>query len=182
MKLIVILPTGLHSMMVRLASIHSGRVVGWSLLLITGMVLLPACRDSFGDHPPVYPVNGKVVVDGKPMNGGTILFECVGAGDGAPKGPEGAPFRVTGKINNEGVFRLVAYPGKEGMPAGEYKVGIVPLKGRSDGNLLDRKPSPAKKGKAATAPMQYADPKTSGLTAQVLKDGPNEPLFELKLR
>jgi hypothetical protein len=75
MKLIVILPTGLHSMMVRLASIHSGGVVGWSLLLITGMVLLPACRDSFGDHPPVYPVNGKVVVDGKPMNGGTILFE-----------------------------------------------------------------------------------------------------------
>lgn len=167
-------------MMVRFASTKFGRAFAWSLLLLAGTMLLPACRDSFGNHPPVYPVKGKVVVKGTPMIGGTIIFEYAGGNRDGPKGPDGAPFRVTGKINDEGTFNLVAYPGSGGMPEGEYKVGILPTKGRTEGNFLDRKSSPATKGKAVVIPTLYADPKSSGLTARVLKSEPNEPVFELK--
>ena len=103
------------------------------------MSLLPACSNSFDDHPPVYPVKGKVLLNGKPMSGGTIIFEYEGEGSDAPKGPPGEPFRVTGKINSEGTFNLVAYTGSEGMPAGKYKVGILAVQGRSENNLFDRK-------------------------------------------
>jgi hypothetical protein len=144
------------------------------------MILLPACSNSFEDHPPVYPVKGKVLLKGKPMNGGTILFEFSGEGGDAPKGPSGGPFRVTGKINNEGTFNLVAYAGAEGMPAGDYRVGILAVQGRSESNLFDRKEIVTKKGGSAVSSNRYADPKTSGLTTQVSKDRPNEPVFDLK--
>ena len=73
------------------------------------------------------------------MSGGTIIFEYDGEGGDAPKGPPGEPFRVTGKINSEGTFNLIAYAGSEGMPAGNYKVGILAAQGRSENNLFDRK-------------------------------------------
>jgi hypothetical protein len=167
-------------MMIRRASLRSGQVHWEMLLILAGMIVLSACSDSFDDHPPVYPVKGKVVLRGKPTSGGTIIFEYAGEGSDAPKGPPGQPFRVTGKIDNEGTFSLVAYAGSEGMPAGNYKVGILAVQGRSESNLLDRKMILPKKAVSAVSSNHYADPKTSGLTAQVSKDGPNEPLFDLK--
>lgn len=104
----------------------------------------------------------------------------MGADSDALKGPPGQPFRVTGKITSEGRFNLVAYPGSEGVPAGNYKVGISTLQGRSESNLFGRKLEIEKKTRFAASRNQYADPKTSGLTTQVSKDGPNEPVFDLK--
>ncbi len=167
-------------MMIRRASLRSCQALRGRLLLLAGMILLPACSNSFEDHPPVYPVKGKVLLGGKPINGGTIIFEYDGKGGDAPQNPSGGPFRVTGKINNEGTFNLVAYTGSEGMPAGNYKVGILAVQGRSESNLLDRKVNAIKKERTALSSNQYADPKTSGLTAQVSEDKPNEPVFDLK--
>jgi hypothetical protein len=159
----------------RSAQVHWGR-----LLLLAGTISLSACSNSFDDHPPVYPVKGKVILKGKPMTGGTIIFEYAGEGGGAPKDSSGGPFRVTGKIDNEGAFNLVAYVGSEGVPAGYYKVGISKARGRSEGSLFGRELILQKKGSSAVSDSQYADPKTSGLTAQVSKDAPNEPVFDLK--
>jgi hypothetical protein len=167
-------------MMIRRAGLRSRHVVGRRLLLLAGMILLPACSNSFEVHPPVYPVKGKVLVSGKPMNGGTIIFELDGKGSDAPQNSAGGPFRVTGKINGDGIFNLVAYTGSEGMPAGNYKVGILAVQGRSENNLFDRKVIVTKKGRSAVSSNQYADPKTSGLTALVSEEKPNEPVFELK--
>jgi hypothetical protein len=114
------------------------------------------------------------------MHGGTIIFEYAGEAAVAPKGPRGEPFRVTAKINNEGTFNLVAFTGSEGMPAGNYKVGILAVRGRSESNLFGRELVIEKKSQSAVSSNQYADPKTSGLTAQVSKDSPNEPVFDLK--
>lgn len=160
------------------ASRRSGQVC-WFWLL-AGTILLPACSNSLEEHPPLYPVKGKVNLDGKPMAGGTILFEYAG-GDGpdAPKGAAGGPFRATAKIK-DGAFNLIGYAGAEGMPAGNYKVGISASQGRSEDGPLGRDVMLPRKGKAAVSFKQYADPKTSGLTAQVSKDGPNEPVFDLK--
>jgi hypothetical protein len=161
----------------RSAQVHWGR-----LLLLAGTIPLSACSNSFDDHPPVYPVKGKVTMKGKPMTGGTIIFEYAGDGGDAPKDSSGGPFRVTGKIDNEGAFNLVAYVGSEGVPAGNYKVGISKLRGRSESNLFGRELILQKKEKARSlvSDNQYADPKTSGLTAQVSKDAANEPVFDLK--
>ncbi len=167
-------------MMIRRASLRSCHVLWGSFSLLTAMVLLSACSNSFEDHPPVYPVKGKVLLNGQPMNGGTIIFEFAGEGADAPKSPSGGPFRVTGKINNEGMFNLVAYVGSEGMPAGNYKVGILAVQGRSESNLFDQRSIVTKKVRSTVSSNQYADPKTSGLTAQVSKDKPNEPVFDLK--
>jgi hypothetical protein len=168
------------SMMIRRTSLQFRQFLWLRLLLLAGTILVSACSDSFEDHPPVYPVKGKVIVKGKPMSGGTIIFEYVGEGSDAPKGPPGGPFRATGKIDNEGTFNLSAYVGSEGMPAGDYKVGISARQGRSESNLFDRQSAPPKKVNTAVSGNQYADPKTSGLTAQVSNDKPNEPVFDLK--
>ena len=117
----------------RSARVHWGR-----LLLLAGTIPLSACGPAFNEHPPVYPVKGKVNVKGKPMTGGTIIFEYAGEGSDAPKVSPGEPFRVTGKIDNEGAFNLVAYVGSEGVPAGHYKVGISNARGRSESNLFGR--------------------------------------------
>jgi hypothetical protein len=65
-------------------------------------------------------------------------LKYLGEGSDALKGAPGEPFRVTGKINNERTYNLVAYPGSEGMPAGNYKVGISTVQGRNESNILNR--------------------------------------------
>jgi hypothetical protein len=165
--------------MIRKELLQSGRVIWLRPLLLAGTILLPACSNSLEDHPPLYPVKGKVIFDGKPMMSGTIIFEFSGDGADAPKGSGGGPFRVTSKIK-DGTFNLIGYAGSEGMPAGNYKVGILATQGRSEDNLFGREIVLPKKGKSALAFSRYADPKTSGLTAQVSKDEPNEPVFDLK--
>ena len=53
--------------MIRMALLQSGRVDWLWLLLLAGTILVPACSNSLEDHPPLYPVKGKVILDGKPM-------------------------------------------------------------------------------------------------------------------
>ena len=165
----------IHRTLFRSAQLRWGRS-----LLLAGTISLAACSNSFDDHPPVYPVKGKVILKGKPMTGGTIIFEYAGEGGDAPKDSSEGPFRVTGKIDNEGAFNLVAFVGSEGVPAGNYKVGISNARGRSESNLFGRELILQKKSSPAMSDNQYADPKTSGLTTQVSKDAPNEPVFDLK--
>jgi hypothetical protein len=165
--------------MIRTTLLQSGRVNWLSLLLLAGTIVLAACSSSLEDHPPLYPVKGKVILDGKPMPGGTIIFEYSGDGADAPKGAGGGPFRVTSRIK-DGAFNLIGYAGAEGMPAGNYKVGILATQGRSEEGLFGRELVLPKKGKSAISISRYADPKTSGLKSEVFKDKPNEPIFDLK--
>src|SRR5271156_1765668 len=99
-------------MMIRKASLQSGQAYWLWLLLLAGTNLLPACSNSLEEHPPLYPVQGKVILDGKPMTGGTVIFEHSSDGADAPKGAAGGPFRATAKIN-DGTFKLNGYAGSE---------------------------------------------------------------------
>ena len=126
-------------MMIRRTSLRSGQVHWGRLLLLAGMLLLPACSNSFDDHPPVYPVKGKVNFQRETDERRNDHFRVRRKGQRCSQRPSGGPFRVTGKINNEGTFNLVAYTGSEGMPAGNYKVGILAVQGRSESNLFNRK-------------------------------------------
>ncbi len=165
--------------MLRRESLQSARACWTRLLLVAVTVLLSACSRSLDDHPPLYPVKGNVIRNGKPMPGGTVIFEYAGDGASAPKGVGGGPFRATAKIH-EGAFSLNGYAGAQGMPAGKYMVGILATQGRSEGGLFGREIVLPQKGKSAVPADRYADPKTSGLNA-VVKDQDNEiPPFELK--
>ena len=134
-----------------------------------GTIPLPACNNALEDHPPLYPVKGKVLLNGQPMAGGTIIFEYSGDGADAPKGTAGGPFRATAKIK-DGTFNLIGWlRSAEGMPAGNYKVGILAIQGRSEAGLFGREIVPVKKGKSAVSVNQYADPEKLGADSSSLQ-------------
>jgi hypothetical protein len=153
---------------------------GGLLSLLAGMLLLPACSDSLEKHPPVYPVNGQVLVNGKPLVAGVVVFESESPVESAPGGQKAQPLRATGKIENDGKFTMRAYPGEDGLPEGKYKVSVTARAGRSESNLFNKAELTIVKGKSDVVKGKYADLKTSGLHAQVYADKPNEPVFELK--
>jgi hypothetical protein len=149
--------------------------------LCFGAVVFLGCSSSDGDHPPVYSVKGKVLFKGAPVSSGVVLFELEG-GDQTPSNgaqPGGGPLRASGQIAPDGSFHLIAYQGADGVPAGNYKVGISSVPPRTEGNILEASAS-AKKGNPDVLHGKYADPKTSGLKAEVFKDKANEPTFDLK--
>ncbi len=133
------------------------------------------------DHPPVYPVKGKVTYKGKPITEGSVIYEPEGGGEakGSPAEPGAGPLRVSGRIQADGTFQLWAFPGVEGMPEGHYKVGISSRRGHTEGGILDVGPN-VKKTNQDVLRGRYSDPKTSGLKDEVAKDRPNEPSFDLQ--
>jgi hypothetical protein len=156
-----------------------GRVERLMIALLTAASL--ACTHWPGDdHPPVYPVKGKVLYKGHPIVGGVVVYEF---DEGEAQGPATSAgrgsLRATGRIEPDGSFRLVAFPGAEGVPEGRYRVGISSMPPRTEGGILDSARS-ATKGNPDVLRGRYADPKTSGLHAEVVKDAANEPTFDLK--
>jgi hypothetical protein len=147
-------------------------------MVATVAALLSGC-DGSGGHPPVCPLEGKVLFKGTPISGGIVVFELEG-GEPASSNKEqsSGPFRATGRIHEDGRFRLQAFPGTEGVPAGNYKVGISSMPPRTEASIFDG--GAVKKGNPDVLHGRYADPKTSGLKAQVVKGQPNEQTFDLK--
>jgi hypothetical protein len=165
-------------MRVRFRVSDSARNAG--LLLLCGAAFSLGCGQGPGDHPPVYPVNGKVLYKGKPISGGVVLYELEGGDSSSRKADSpGGTLRATGKIAADGSFRLMAFSGTDGVPEGKYRVGISSMPPRSEGNLLEVAGN-AKKGNPDVLAGRYADPSKSGLRTEVFKDQANEPKFDLK--
>jgi hypothetical protein len=112
--------------------------------------------------PPLHPVRGSVYLDGSPVAGAFVVLT-----EQEPKGRRGA--RGDGMTEADGSFVISALTPGDGLPAGKYAVTVTlrkPLftpEGKRGPNLL---------------PAKYADPATSGLTAEV-KEGANELKIEL---
>jgi hypothetical protein len=139
----------------------TSRVFG--LLLAAGLTIagISGCSKEFGDErPPGQPVNGQVLLDGKPLTSGdVVLVSATYASE------------YHGQIGADGHFTIKTGD-VEGAPEGEYRVRIDP------------EPKQGTKGPAkrpATRlpyPGRYADETTSDLTFTV-KPGNND--LELKL-
>lgn len=117
------------------------------------------------DGPPIYPVEGKVLVDGKPAEKAEVIFHPL-SGD-----TKGSP-PPTAQVEADGTFRPSTRLAHDGAPAGEYGISIV-----------WRKITVVEGEEIAGADIlkgRFSDPKRSGLTATI-KEGDNilEP-FELK--
>ncbi|NJO24457.1 MAG: hypothetical protein HC868_18030, partial [Sphingomonadales bacterium] len=65
--------------------------------------------------PKLHPVSGKLLFDGKPIEGATLVFHPVGGGDLKPSGTTKA----------DGSFTLSTYPHGDGAPAGDYVVLVT---------------------------------------------------------
>lgn len=131
-------------------------------LAAVGCLVLVGCGP---DGPKLYPVTGKVLVDGKPAEHATLTFHPVGGGADAP--------RPRATVKADGSYALTTTTTGDGAPAGDYAVTVEwwlsPAKKYSD---PDRPP-------VNHVAAKYGNPETSKLTARV-GEGPTEvPAFEL---
>lgn len=127
-----------------------------ALLLGLCILTLVGCGDGkIARHP----VEGKVLVNGKPVEDAMVVFCPVGGSDELQK------VRPAGKTDANGNFVLTTFEKEDGAPAGEYQVMI-----RWEGNSGPRAPG-----------KQYANPKKSGLTATVKSEKTTLDPFELSV-
>ena len=134
------------------------RIMAGAALVFVGV----SCSKS--DRIPVFPVQGTVLLDGKPVAHAFVVFHPLGntgPGDLHPRA----------QADQDGTFVLSTYESDDGAPAGEYRVTVQKYKAPTDSdngpptNLL---------------PGRYAKPDSSKLNARV-QDGQNDlPPFQLK--
>lgn len=148
-------------------------VFGLSLILCVGCG--SAEVDKFtSKRPKTFPVSGTVKLNGQPVAGATVIF--------APD-PAGTPNSIAASAVTDasGNYSLRAYPPVKGAVPGKYKVAIskmeLPPSAATGPNAHDAPPPPPLK---SLIPENYADPKKSGLTADIPEGGRNDLHFDLK--
>ena len=156
-------PLMITSLVVKLAPVHAATARFLGLLLAAGLTIagIAGCGQEFGDaRPPIQPVKGQVLLDGKPLTSGEVVLVSSKYAS-----------EHHGTIGSDGHFTIKSGDA-EGAPEGEYRVRIDPepkqgTKGR-----------PARTSTSLPYPAHYADATTSDLTFTV-KPGDND--IELKL-
>jgi hypothetical protein len=127
-------------------------------------LLFPACAKS--ERKPVYPVEGRVLFDGKPVPGAQVILHPLGD-------DKDHPVRPLGQVAADGTFRLTTYDAGDGAPEGAYAVTVALLKKPAgvEGDLSRN-----------VLPARYANPQTSPLRAEIGKGGTELPPFQLTHR
>jgi hypothetical protein len=145
-----------------------------AVLLLLG--LIAGCGES---GPEVYPVKGRVTVNGQPIRAqiGTInLVPDKSKGNNTTLQP-------TGYLDEDGTYTVYYAKGKKGAPPGWYKVQIVASQ-LGEGPPIST-PRPEGKGPGPLPPgplfdSKYTRAETSGLAFEVVKD-PAAGAYDLKL-
>lgn len=120
-------------------------------------------RRNAGNRPGTVPVSGVLTLDGQPVEGATVMFVPA-------KGGLYAGGAAAGKTDGKGKYTLTTFKPGDGAVPGTYTV-VITL------NVTDER------GEVKSLlPKRYADPRTSGLTVEVAKQGPNEFYFDLMSR
>lgn len=96
------------------------------LLLMIAVAGAGGCQKGMpAELGPLYPVQGKVTLGGKPLRGGNVLFFAL-EHDVKISQPQGL-------IDAQGNYTVASY-GKDGAPAGKYRVTVDPA---SDDKSMD---------------------------------------------
>jgi hypothetical protein len=132
------------------------RVGGLFALLVT----VAGCSKKLPANPKVYLVAGKVTLNGEPVRGGAVHFDCA----------ESSSYDGSGTIGANGTYSAGAFVGQKGLVPGEYKVWIEPYARGVHGPL---------EGAPTTIPSQYQSPSSSGLTYAVKSE---ENTFNIELK
>lgn len=124
-------------------------------------------------RPETVPVTGVVTLDGKALEAASVLLS-----------PEAGGHPATGLTDKDGRFTLTTFVKGDGALLGKHQVCVVKKKTSgllTDADGLSGGTAPGGVSEEWLAPKKYANPKTSGLSAEV-KPG-MEPLeFRLSAR
>lgn len=142
------------------------------------LLSLAACsryRDDAASRawPTRYPVQGTVTLDGRPIDGATVVFVANPDNDRS--------YTATGITDSTGHFRLQTFRPNDGAVTGRHDVQIVKLSVPEIPADLQAHEH-LKPASESLLPGKYRSTKTSGLTAEVTKAGPNEFVFELSTK
>jgi hypothetical protein len=141
------LPCDLIAQFLIAAKYRREAVLGVALMAILSTVM--GCSDG---RPARLSVSGQVLIDGKPLQMGSIKFV-----------PEGAR-PSSGKIDENGRFTLTCYDGGDGVVPGTHRVQVSSMEVLSASKVR------------WMAPPKYADFRNSGLTYEL-----TEPTDDLKI-
>jgi hypothetical protein len=142
---------------------HSAGARAGLVAVLGAALLCSACARS--DRKPVYPVQGRVLFEGKPVAGAQVILHPLGGDDRV------YPVRPLGQVGEDGTFRLTTYDAGDGAPEGSYAVTVSLLK----------KPAGAEGDLSRNVlPPRYANPQTSPLRADVTRGGNELAPFQLK--
>ncbi len=145
------------------------RPVRFLLLCAVAVALLgPGCSGK-GDREPVYPVQGRVLYDGKPVPNALVVFHPVGK-----KGKD-AP-RPRAQAGPDGTFKLTTYDADDGAPVGEYTVTVEWWLSTATRKSVEGESSPP----VNRLPARYARAQTSGLRVRVGETTGQLPAFQLR--
>ena len=130
-------------------------------------------------RPPTAEAGGQVLHNGQPIKGAVVCFTSTF------ENPH-RTYSAIGVTNSDGRFLLNAFRGTIGAPVGPQKVSVqymVPtgrvFKDPMFENDLYYGEDPGIPEMASGIPRRYSDAETSGLTATITAEGPNDFLFEL---
>jgi len=115
------------------------RFAGWLLALLA--VVCAGCSKS---GPRLYPVHGKILFEGQPARGATLVLHALG--NSAPNGIKPRAF-----VDRDGAFEVFTYAAGDGAPAGEYAVTVVGRIGPGPGGPGRRPPAGGKQGRGFPA-------------------------------
>ncbi len=124
------------------------------LLLLLLSLLVASCQRGV-KFKTVYPVKGRVLVNGKPAEGVTVMFNLLN--DPSLTDPSELYVKPKGKTDAEGWFTLTTYKGNDGIPAGNYAVTLFWVPKGFAGDF----------DKANKLPARYKDPETSEIKVTI---------------
>ena len=101
-----------------------------------------------------YPVEGTVTLDGKPLEGGSVLFLQTTSSESDKN------YTARGKIDSEGHYELSTFGKNDGAVAGKFRVAV--MSGYEPTGEAGGPPPPKK-----DVPGIYRNPDTSGLQFEV---------------
>lgn len=138
-------------------------------LVVAGLLAAPLLGCRGADSLPLAKVRGTVTLEGAPLTKGSIQF--MPDNSQGTRGP-----MATGQIGADGKFVLMTSTPGDGAQVGFYKV-VVNCWEETLFDPQNPKPAPPPK---SLIPERYANERTSGLTAEVKSDTPNDFTFNLK--
>ena len=134
----------------------------------TLLVLLLGLAGCGAKQMPLGKVSGVVTHDGQPVSSGVVHFL-----------PEAGP-AATGKLDEQGRYRLTTYQANDGAVTGHHQVFFTPIVPEAEFTDAEYVANTAKPAEIPRdfLPDDYLAPATSGLTAEV-KSGSNQVDFAL---
>ena len=135
------------------------------------LALLTGCGDKgVAGRPPVYPVSGQVLYQGKPLEGAFVSFTPT----------EGGTHGASGRTDADGRFTLTTFDSGDGAPAGRYRVTVTKAEAVITPDPVNPEANPPLKVEQKhLIPAKYSSPEKSGLESEVTESGENEFRFEL---